>query len=137
MNPKEMSCAAVLDPTLYSRELTRQLLAQIGLPACGFESTSQLLGALTGGQHFELVVLAFEGGVTEAQVELEQVRTLLKPHAHLMLLMTPWQVPLAARVMSNATSDFLRAPYTGEELQERLWLLYRNASPTGGTVVVR
>lgn len=124
MNGQTSHFVAVLDPVRYSQARMRRLLAELGLPATVFERAADLGAALVAGRRFSMLVLSFEGSLIVARAELEHVKAHAGPGTPLMLLMSPLHVELATCVMSSPHADFLLAPFTEDELRERLRVLH-------------
>lgn len=119
---------AVLDPAPFKRARTRRLLAGLGLSTRGFDRSAELSAKLASGHRFTMLVLAFDGNIARARVELEHLVECVGPELPIMLLIDIEQVDLAADVMGSDYYDFLMAPFSEEELLTRLGLLYLNWS---------
>ncbi|MGJ7494599.1 hypothetical protein ACSFA8_05970 [Variovorax sp. RT4R15] len=126
--PKPAEFVAVLDPVPYKRARTRRLLAGFGLSTLGFERSAELIAKLAAGHCFTMLVVAFNGSIARARVELEHLIECVGPEVPIMLLIDIEQVDLAADVMGSDYYDFLMGPFSDEELLTRLGMLYLNWS---------
>lgn len=116
---------AVLDPDPLSRRRIRGVLWNMGQQSVGYDRTQDLLDALRNEREFDLVVMAFEGGIYNVTKGVRELQQALGEDALLLVVAQPTQLQTLGGLHLGSTGDFILAPFSDDEMIARLKALQK------------
>ena len=116
--------ALIVDDSSFIREYSRRILQRMGVTCEEARDGQQALVALSGTEHFDLMLLDLNMPVMNG---LECVRTLretgLCPHTKVMMVTTDGNPSVIHRALEYGADEFLMKPFTPEGLREKMSIL--------------